>query len=172
MRNLFILLKGALLLASIGIVIGVSTMQSNLVVPMKSSKLKSVTAQKMQNLGFAPTLADSIEFVANRENLSPDFLVALIFTESRFDTKAVSSKGYRGLMQIPHVIYDPDANILIGAQIFNQKLTMAHGDTLKAIILYKGYGNERDYERGKIQAEKVLSLYHRLRKMEVPNEPI
>ena len=102
--------------------------------------------------------------------MEPDFLVALIFTESNFDVKAVSSKGYYGLMQIPHRISDPDANILIGAQIFVDKLEMAKGDTIRAIILYKGYGD--NYAKGKIQAEKVLSLYHRLRKMEVSCEPI
>jgi len=104
-------------------------------------------------------------FAAQRTNLEPDFLVALIFTESNFDVNAVSSKGYRGLLQIPHRIYDPDANILIGAQIFNEKLTMAKGDTVRAIILYKGYGD--NHAKGKIQAEKVLSLYHRLQHMEV-----
>jgi len=42
---------------------------------------------------------------------------------------------------------------------------MAKGDTVRAIILYKGYGD--NHAKGKIQAEKVLSLYHRLQHMEV-----
>jgi len=167
-----ILLKGFLMLVVLISVMTVLIMQNNLVSPMKGSELSSkVTAQKMQDLGFPKTLATSVVFAAQRENLEPDFLVALIFTESNFDVKAVSSKGYRGLMQIPHKIYDPDTNILIGAKIFNEKLMMAKGDTVRAIILYKGYGD--NYAKGKIQAEKVLSLYHRLRHMEVEtNEPI
>jgi len=166
-----ILLKGFLVLVVLMPVVMVSIMQSNLVTPVRYSKPLEATTQKMTSLGFPKSLATSVVFAAQRTNLEPDFLVALIFTESNFDINAVSSKGYRGLLQIPHKIYDPDTNILIGAKIFNEKLMMAKGDTVRAIILYKGYGD--NYAKGKIQAEKVLSLYHRLRHMEVEsNEPI
>lgn len=165
-----ILLKGFLVLVALMPVVMVSIMQSNLVAPVRYSKPSEATAQKMTSLGFPKSLATSVVFAAQRTNLEPDFVVALIFSESNFNVKAISSKGYYGLTQIPHRITDPDANILIGCQIFNEKLTMAKGDVVHAIVLYKGYGN--DYTKGKIQAEKVLSLYHRLRKMEVPNEQL
>lgn len=165
------LLKGVVLLSTLLSVVGVTILQANLVAPVKRSQDKFVTAQKMQTLGFPKSLATSVVFAAQRTNLEPDFVVALISTESNFNVKAVSSKGYYGLTQIPHRIANPDANILIGCQIFNEKLMMAKGDTIRAIILYKGYGN--DFAKGKIQAEKVLSLYHQLRHMEVENvEPI
>jgi soluble lytic murein transglycosylase-like protein len=113
-----------------------------------------------------------VDFAAERENIDSDFLVALFTTESVFDIYAVSSKGYHGVAQIAYKIYDPDTNMLIGAKEFNKKLRLAKGNTIKAIILYKGYGKAEDYERGKKQAEKVMALYHRLQKMEVKNEPI
>lgn len=165
------ILRGFVLLCLIMMVSVVTVLQSKLILPMKYSKPTQVTAQKMQSLGFPKSLATSVVFAAQRTNLEPDFLVALIFTESNFDVKAVSSKGYHGLGQIAYKIYDPDTNLLITAKMFNEKLAMAKGDVVRAIVLYKGYGG--DYARGKLQAEKVLSLYHRLRHMEVENvEPI
>lgn len=68
-------------------------------------------------------------------------------------------------MQIPHTIYQEDANVLIGAHIFNEKMKQAQGNIIKALCLYKGYPVDSD--RGYIQARKVLTLYEKLRRTEV-----
>ena len=68
-------------------------------------------------------------------------------------------------MQIPHAVYYPDANIIIGAHIFNEKMRIANGNLKKAICLYKGYDYDTAYGRGK--AELVITLYKKLLAMEV-----
>jgi soluble lytic murein transglycosylase-like protein len=86
-------------------------------------------------------------------------------TESTGNLKAISSLGYKGLMQIPHAVYYADANMLIGAHIFNEKMVQAKGDVVKALCLYKGYpiGSERGIQ----QARKVLALRDKLKRIEV-----
>ena len=66
-------------------------------------------------------------------------------------------------MQIPFAVYYADANMLIGAHIFNEKMVQAKGDVVKALCLYKGY--PLGSERGIQQARKVLALYHRLKEV-------
>jgi soluble lytic murein transglycosylase-like protein len=157
------ILKGFVLLFTLLSVVGVAVLQANLVAPVKRSQDRLVTAQKMQNLGFPKKLATSVVFAAQRTNLEPDFVVALICSESNFDIKAVSSKGYYGLLQIPHRITDPDANILIGCQIFRDKLRITNNDTRNALVLYKGW--KIGDRRGEQQADKVLSLYHKIKRI-------
>jgi soluble lytic murein transglycosylase-like protein len=86
-----------------------------------------------------------------------------MYTESSGNPKAVSKSGYKGLMQIPFSIFYSDANILIGAHIFNEKLKQTKGNVIKAIVLYKGY--PINSSRGIIQAGKVLALYNRLKQI-------
>lgn len=88
-----------------------------------------------------------------------------MYTESSGNTKAVSRSGYKGLMQIPFGVYHADANVLIGAHIFKEKMKIANGDIIKALLLYKGY--PLDSTRGIMQARKVIALRDRLRKVEV-----
>jgi soluble lytic murein transglycosylase-like protein len=82
-----------------------------------------------------------------------------MYTESTGNKFAVSCKGYKGLMQIPHNVFYEDANLLIGARIFLEKMQLANNNMENAVALYKGYPINSD--RGKQQAKKVLSLYYR-----------
>lgn len=68
-------------------------------------------------------------------------------------------------MQTPHGVYYADANMIIGAHIFNEKMKQANGDIIKALLLYKGY--PIGSERGVMQAKKVLALRDRLKRIEV-----
>ncbi len=146
-------------------VIMVVVMQSKLMIPVNLQPQVSQTELKMEKMGYPKTLAAPIDLVSQQTKLSPDFIIALIHSESGFNEKAVSSRGYKGLMQIPYAVYYQDANILIGARIFQEKLTLTKGNVIMAIILYKGYAN--DIVRGRMQAEKVLQLYRKLKEMEV-----
>jgi len=139
-------------------------MQSQLIIPIKIQEQTKQTESKMKKMGFPMMLASSIDSAASKTNLSPEFLVALMHSESGFDKKAISRKGYKGLMQVPYSIYDEDVNTLIGAKIFEEKLALTRGNMVDAIILYKGYANDR--MRGKKQAEKVIRLYHQLKEMD------
>jgi soluble lytic murein transglycosylase-like protein len=93
---------------------------------------------------------------------STDFLISLAKSESDGNERAVSSTGHKGLMQIPFAVYYPDANILIGSRIFNEKMVLAKGNVKRALCLYKGYDYDTVYGRKK--AEIVLSYYYRLLK--------
>jgi soluble lytic murein transglycosylase-like protein len=99
---------------------------------------------------------DGIVVAAKQTGLSEPFILSLIFTESSMKPNAVSSKHYKGLMQIPHSVFYEDANILIGARIFLDKLRISKGDYRQAIVRYKGWhvGDPEGYR----QADKVLEL--------------
>jgi hypothetical protein len=103
------------------------------------------------------SLANSYDFASKQTGISQEMLIALTRTESNFNHSAVSSKGYKGLMQIPHRLESKDAHVLEGATILKNKLRIADGDIRKAIYLYKGY--PLNDIRGKEQVEKVMKLY-------------
>jgi len=86
-----------------------------------------------------------------------------VYSESSFKKNAISKKGYHGLAQIPVPIYYEDANCLIGAIIFMEKLELTKGDYRKAIILYKGFRDNP--KRGGMLADEVLRLTKRLKEM-------
>lgn len=89
-------------------------------------------------------------------------LVALAVTESGIRGSISSSKGYKGIMQVPVWTVSDEINIMTGAGILSKKIEVAGGDILKAIALYKGYGISR---KGLEKAETVLTLYRNLIKL-------
>jgi soluble lytic murein transglycosylase-like protein len=105
---------------------------------------------------------DAVDLTNRQTGLSKELLLALIWTESSFNPRAVSSLNYHGLLQIPQKVYYGDANCLIGARILQEKLKLAKGDYHKAIVMYKGY--PIDGLRGKYQANKVMRIARLLKK--------
>lgn len=88
-------------------------------------------------------------------NLTHIDLCALIAIESRFDPKALSRVGAKGLMQImdqtaeficdrfawgyvPEISYDPEKNIMMGAFYFNYLLEWNKLDKEVALVNYNG----------------------------------
>lgn len=110
-------------------------------------------------------IIDAISMASKQTGLSETLILSLMFTESSLDTKAVSSKNYQGLMQIPpkwaSLSKYEDVNVLVGAKIFQEKLKITNGDYRKAIILYKGWAI--NHPEGIKQARKVLALNSRLK---------
>lgn len=101
-------------------------------------------------------------YVASKQTgISEALLLTLMHTESTMNPRAVSSKNYKGLMQIPHSVYYEDANCLIGARILLEKLKITNGDYRKAIVLYKGWSVNNP--EGLRQADKVISLSRKLK---------
>lgn len=105
-------------------------------------------------------LAEDITKASLQEGINPYFVASLIFTESSFNPKAVSSKGYKGLTQIKWDVPYHDINIILGIRILKEKLASANGDVRLAVLRYKGYREED--KRGWQQVNKVMSIYNKL----------
>lgn len=101
-------------------------------------------------------LAHSVESASKLTGISSVLLVSLMYTESNFNTRAVSSKNYKGLMQTPQATFIyPAVDILHGAKILEDKLKISKNDLYRAVSLYKGGDNPaaRKY------AKETLRLY-------------
>lgn len=116
---------------------------------------------KLINLGAPKNkvkpLAVAIRIASIQTDISSNLLIALMYTESSFDQQARSNKNYKGYMQIPHDVWYADANVLIGARILKEKLSVTGGDLIKALCLYKGW--KTNDKRGLYEANKVIKLY-------------
>lgn len=143
-------------------------LQNSLVVPISIVDQRTLTTVKLKSIGITTNvqqIAKAVEVASKQSGLSTDFLIALMWTESSGKLRAKSVSGYSGLMQIPFKVHYGDANMIIGAHIFNEKMRLANNNLILAICLYKGYGGTT--ERGVMQAKKVLALRDRLKRIEV-----
>jgi soluble lytic murein transglycosylase-like protein len=106
-------------------------------------------------------LTSAITTASKSTSLDPLLLVAVMYTESRFDHKAVSKKRYKGLMQTPWASMKyKDVDTLYGARILKDKLRVAGDDLHLALSLYKG-GRNKTAER---QATETLEVYQEIQK--------
>lgn len=105
-----------------------------------------------------------VERAAWETGLDPFLIVAMMKVESRFNPKAESRKGARGLMQVmpetgawvaaqlgmdrfhPDLLFDPDVNVLIGAWYFAHLQSRFGGEPVLALAAYNGgQGNVRKW---------------------------
>lgn len=86
--------------------------------------------------------------------IDPLLITCLIYTESGFRSKAISHKGYKGLMQTPIMTEYDEVNIIYGISILKDKLKQSNNDLEKAIFMYKG--NRKPADK---QAKEMLKLY-------------
>ena len=105
----------------------------------------------------------AISLASSQTGLSQELLLSLMHSESSFKRDIISTKNYKGLLQIPQSVFYEDANTLIGARIFLEKLAITKGNYKEAIILYKGWA--LNHSEGQRQAEKVLNLTRRLKRV-------
>jgi soluble lytic murein transglycosylase-like protein len=127
----------------------------------------------------------SIAHAAGRQiGLDPLLIIAVIAVESRFNPIAESVMGAKGLMQVipkyhldkfrefggdKYAVFDPETNILVGAQILKEYLSRT-GSIDEALQLYVGATSiEDDPYIGKVMTEKER-LQQVLRKP-VPRRP-
>lgn len=109
-------------------------------------------------------LSDAILLSADAINVSPLLVIAIMKSESNFKLTAVSSKGYKSLMQTPTATMEfYDVDTLHGARIFAKKLKYCDNDLMKALILYKGGGKPSAKKQATRQAEEVYKLYTELK---------
>lgn len=95
-------------------------------------------------------IIDWIYRTANATGYDPVFLAVLIYTESSFNSEAISNKGYKSLTQTPEALDKGLLNILRGVQIFEEKMKYAKGDVYKAVALYKGGDNTEARKQAKV----------------------
>lgn len=108
---------------------------------------------------FPKKYQQEINYFCQQYELAPSLVYAVIFTESRFDKNAISSKDAKGLMQIreatgewaaglldmeqyqKQTLFEANINIQIGCWYLN-KLTNQFGTTQIALAAYNaGSGN-------------------------------
>lgn len=154
-------LKSTVFLLLLLVMMFVVQQQEKMITPVLKQNESIVTLTKLRTLGInSKEIAQSVDLASVQSGISQNFLIALMFTESAGNKRAISSLNYKGLMQIPYPVYYADANMLIGAHIFNEKMKIANRDVEKALCLYKGY--PIGSKRGLQQARKVLRLCQKL----------
>ncbi len=92
---------------------------------------------------------------ASHYQIDPALIKAIIMAESGYNTKAISKKGAKGLMQLmPRTaqsmgvedIFNPHQNIAGGVQYFKQMVNRFNGDVKLALAAYNaGSRNVRNY---------------------------
>ena len=102
-------------------------------------------------------LGDVINTISDRHHLDPDFVSSVIRAESGFNTRAVSPKGARGLMQLmPQTAndlgvansFDPDANVEGGTRYLRELLERYNFDIVKALAAYNAGPKRVEQYRG------------------------
>jgi len=117
-----------------------------------------------------------IERNADRFNVDPVLVRAVIQVESNFDPKCVSKKGARGLMQlIPETarrygvrnIFDPEENIRGGVHYLADLLGMFNNDLSRALAAYNAgenavlkYAGIPPYSETTTYVTRALTVYY------------
>lgn len=102
-------------------------------------------SQQPASTNAAVNLDEVVKEASQRRQLDPDFVNSVIKAESNFKTRAVSSKGAQGLMQLmPGTAaqlgvsnpFDPKANVEAGTTYLSQLLDLYHDDPALALAAY------------------------------------
>jgi len=119
--------------------------------------------------GYWPTnisqWSDIIIIYANKFDIDPDMIAAVMTIESRGNPEALSSAGAIGLMQIMPkyhscASWNPEENVACGTQILLHYYTRA-GDWRRGLAAYNAGETGRDlYWRGYGYADLVLAQYN------------
>lgn len=128
-----------------------------------SSYLNSV---KLNNISSSSENSDMVEICSLVEkysseyNIDPKLVLAVIETESNYDTTAVSSAGAKGLMQLMDSVctdynvsnpYNAEQNIRAGVNLLSDLLKKYNGDVGMALMAYNAGS-------GTLQSRGVTSI--------------
>src|SRR5208337_2075966 len=95
--------------------------------------------------GSAPALNEVVNSASAAYHLDPDLVNSVIHAESGFNSRAVSPKGARGLMQLMpstagqlgvHDAFDPATNVEGGSRYLRELLERYNFDLVKALAAY------------------------------------
>lgn len=117
-----------------------------------SARLKKYVADDQERI----QILQAVHYEANRAELAPELVLAVIHVESLFDRFAISRVGARGLMQIMPFwlkeLKQPDANLFdittnlrFGCTILKYYLDKEKGNMHKALARYNGSYGRRKY---------------------------
>ena len=102
-------------------------------------------------------LLSIVDYEARRAGLDPDWVLAVIEVESRFNPRAISSANARGLMQVMpfwtktigdgqvRALHDARINIRYGCVILRHYLDQEQGDLVRALARYNGSLGQLNY---------------------------
>jgi soluble lytic murein transglycosylase-like protein len=104
---------------------------------------------------------------AQRQDLDPDLVLAVMQVESAFNRYAVSRVGAQGLMQIMPFwrvelgrpqdnLTDTETNVIYGTTILAHYLVVSQGDLVDALARYNGSRGRLDYP------ERVVSAWRKV----------
>ena len=127
------------------------------------------------SLSFEPI----IDKAADEFKIDPSLIKAVIMAESRYNPKAISKRGARGLMQLMPATakslgvndsFDPEENIFGGSLYLKTLIDKFDGDIKLALAAYnagsrhvKKYGGVPPFKQTKLYIHKVFK-YHQLYK--------
>ena len=131
-------------------------------------KMEAQLEKWLKNSPFRKKLLALVHFEANVHDLDPVLILSVITVESHFDTKAKSTYGAQGLMQIMPFwlkefavkngsLFDYHTNIRLGCAILKHYLDREKGDLFRALARYNGSLGESKY------ALKVFNTYQQLK---------
>lgn len=117
--------------------------------------------------------------VARNHDMDPALIKAIIKVESRYDHKAVSPRGARGLMQLmPNTakamgirdLFDPEKNIQAGTKYIKHLLAKFDGEVKLALAAYNAgstkvrkYNGVPPFKTTRRYIKKVMKYYHQYR---------
>jgi len=142
---------------------------------------------KPQGAGNAPypiDLAQLVKQASGTYQLDPDLVTSVIRAESGFNTRAVSPKGARGLMQLmPQTAsqlgvqnaFDPQANVEAGTRYLRELLERYNFDLIKALAAYNAgpqrveqYGGVPPYYETRTYVARIVRDFNK-KKVEAKN---
>lgn len=123
----------------------------------------------------ADVLHQLVQETAQKHNVDPNLVSAVISTESNWNTSAISRKGAQGLMQlVPETAqhfgvynpFDPAQNVDAGVRYLSMLLDRYNGDLPKALAAYNAgpravdrWGGVPDFRETREYVQKVTSSY-------------
>jgi hypothetical protein len=149
--------------ASISVTFGSAKPESAKSWSTKSGSTKSASAKsgsaKFGSPKFvpAPALNQVVDSASAAYHLDPDLVNSVIHAESGFNSRAVSPKGARGLMQLMpgtadqlgvNDAFDPQANVTGGSRYLRELLERYNFDLVKALAAYNAGPQRVEQYRG------------------------
>jgi soluble lytic murein transglycosylase-like protein len=127
------------------------------IVPKKSQPVPIAVQQKLPPLLKSQQIDVLVNSAGGRHHIDPDFISSVIHAESGFNSRAVSSKGAQGLMQLmPNTAsglgvanaFDPGANVEGGTRYLRELLERYNYDVVKALAAYNAGPMRVDHYHG------------------------
>ena len=146
--------------------------------PAQPAPVQPDPAQPLIPVIQAPAALDQmVRQTAEKHNVDPELVRAVISTESNWNVSALSSKGAQGLMQLvpgtAHQLgvgnaFDPAQNVDAGVRYLGMMLQRYNGDLKLALAAYNAgpsivdrFGGVPNYRETRNYVEKVTSTYFR-----------